>query len=94
MGYAGVVYILLRDGYSLGISVEIIACRLVWSMMGVVGVVAFIVYKCCREKYCLGISDEPTLIGVAYSDNTPDETDDDDDVLSAGYWRSQKRFDE
>lgn len=91
MGYMGVVYILLRDGYTPGLSVGIIAGRLIWTSLGIACMVAFVVYKCCREKYCLDVTDTPTLVGVAYSTSPPeDDATDDDDMLSAGYWQSQR----
>jgi hypothetical protein len=95
MGYMGVVYILLRDGYTPGLSVGIIAGRLIWVSLGIAVTVFFIVYKCCHEKYCLDVSDTPTLIGVAYSPRVDGGvSDDDDDVLSARYWHNQRISDE
>lgn len=88
-GYLGAIYILFRDGYSPGMSTAIIAGRVAYTSIGIFIVVAFIIIKICREKYC---TDTPTIIGVSYVAETPGHDSDDSDMLSAEYWDRQKTY--
>ncbi len=102
-GFLGVIYILIRDGYTPGISAAIILGRVSWTAIFVLVFIAMTIIKCCREKYCLGVSDQPAIIGVAYTRGDGDDgdgegdahlsiiSDDSEDMLSAGYWHEQKR---
>lgn len=99
-GYLGVIYILLRDGYAPGISAAIILGRVSWTAIFTLIFVAMTIIKCCREKYCTDVRDEPAIIGLSYTRDddedrgvmTYDDSDDSDDMLSARYWKDQQRI--
>jgi len=95
-GYLGVIYILLRDGYAPGISAAIILGRVSWTAIFTLVFMGMSIIKCCREKYCADVRDEPAIIGVAYDNKVAYEdsgdSDDSDDMLSARYWNEQRRI--
>lgn len=97
-GYVGVIYILLHDGYQPGMTTAIILGRVSWTAVFMFVTIAFIIVKCCREKYCSDIRDQPAIIGVGYDADEDDADEDDDDItdtedmLSASYWNEQKRI--